>query len=423
MDENNPSISLDAFAQKAELIRSEVVTQSLDLDWIFNKGVTSSGSFDLRGIQNSALGKILGSIPIPILLINSERVIVFANDAFTKIGAANSDLVGLPFSRLLANVPETHRALAALDQIFSDRKNRVFETLIGFNGRTSYCRVNFRSVRHGNHRSVLCLIEDLTAAKRQLLITEKYHQLVQVFPIGLAEFALIKPVSREQGSAALLERIGAAKLVGGNQQFAKMIGRGSVEEIKSQTLRELLPFDDADREIYVNWAETGFPMKPVETSEQAGGSVVFFENTLVANLKQKHLLGFWVMRHDITERKQIEETLRSSRDQLEEKVKARTAELTRMNEKLVQEIGERQKAEDKLAGLVMELQDALTKVKTLSGLLPICAACKKIRDDKGYWTQVEVYVSEHSEADFTHSICPDCAQRLYPDYYKPGSYE
>jgi PAS domain S-box-containing protein len=423
MDENNPTVILDRFAQKPDLMRSDVVTQSLDLDWIFNKDVTSSGSFDLRSVQNSALGKILESIPIPILLINSERVIVFANVAFAKIGAANADLAGLPFSRLLANVHESRRALAALDQIFSDRKNRVFETLIGLYGKTSYCRVNFRSVRHGNQRSVLCLIEDLTAAKRQLLITEKYQQLVQVFPIGLAEFALIRPVSKNQGPEALLDRIGAAKLVGGNQQFARMIGRGSIEEIKNQTLKELLPFGQTDRGIYLKWAEMDFPMKPVETSEESEGSVRFFENTLVANLKQKHLLGFWVMRHDITERKQIEETLRSSRDKLEEKVKERTAELTRMNEKLLQEIEERQKAEDRLACLVMELQEALTKVKTLSGLLPICASCKKIRDDKGYWTQVEVYVSEHTEADFTHSICPDCAQRLYPEYYKPGNYE
>ena len=70
---------------------------------------------------------------------------------------------------------------------------------------------------------------------------------------------------------------------------------------------------------------------------------------------------------------------------------------------------------------VDELQEALSKVKTLSGLLPICASCKKIRDDQGYWTQVEVYVRDHSDADFTHSICPECAARLYPGLYEGGS--
>ena len=63
----------------------------------------------------------------------------------------------------------------------------------------------------------------------------------------------------------------------------------------------------------------------------------------------------------------------------------------------------------------MELQDALGKVKLLSGYLPICASCKKIRDDKGYWQAVETYIDSHSEAKFSHGICPDCIQKLYPE--------
>lgn len=61
-----------------------------------------------------------------------------------------------------------------------------------------------------------------------------------------------------------------------------------------------------------------------------------------------------------------------------------------------------------------ELEEALANVKVLRGLLPICASCKKIRDDKGYWNHLEVYIRDHSEADFTHGICPDCMKKLYP---------
>ena len=64
----------------------------------------------------------------------------------------------------------------------------------------------------------------------------------------------------------------------------------------------------------------------------------------------------------------------------------------------------------------MELQDALGKVKLLSGYLPICASCKKIRDDKGYWQAVESYIDSHSEAKFSHGICPECVQKLYPQF-------
>lgn len=68
--------------------------------------------------------------------------------------------------------------------------------------------------------------------------------------------------------------------------------------------------------------------------------------------------------------------------------------------------------------LITELNEALDKVKTLSGFIPICAACKKIRNDKGYWEQVEDYIREHSEAEFTHSMCPECAEKFYPELYK-----
>ena len=62
-----------------------------------------------------------------------------------------------------------------------------------------------------------------------------------------------------------------------------------------------------------------------------------------------------------------------------------------------------------------EKEKALLDLKILSGLLPICASCKKIRDDKGYWKQIETYIQDHSEAAFSHGICPDCAKKLYPD--------
>lgn len=72
--------------------------------------------------------------------------------------------------------------------------------------------------------------------------------------------------------------------------------------------------------------------------------------------------------------------------------------------------------------LIAKLQKTITKVRTLRGLLPICSCCKKIRDDKGYWSRIETFISEHSEAEFSHSICPECAAELYPEFdVYPGS--
>ncbi len=78
---------------------------------------------------------------------------------------------------------------------------------------------------------------------------------------------------------------------------------------------------------------------------------------------------------------------------------------------------ERKQLENEKEHLIRELQESLAKVKSTSGLLPICASCKKIRDDKGYWNQVETYLSEHSDAKFSHGICPECGKKLYPEFY------
>ena len=65
----------------------------------------------------------------------------------------------------------------------------------------------------------------------------------------------------------------------------------------------------------------------------------------------------------------------------------------------------------------------MTKVKVLSGFLPICASCKKIRDDDGYWNQIEEYIQTRSEAEFSHSICPECAEKLYPELFNKNKKE
>ena len=68
--------------------------------------------------------------------------------------------------------------------------------------------------------------------------------------------------------------------------------------------------------------------------------------------------------------------------------------------------------------LLVQLERSASEIKRLRGILPICASCKKIRDDKGYWTQVETYIRDNTGTEFSHGICPDCAEKLYPEYYK-----
>jgi hypothetical protein len=89
----------------------------------------------------------------------------------------------------------------------------------------------------------------------------------------------------------------------------------------------------------------------------------------------------------------------------------RNQELERLNTQLTA-------TKDNLESANNELELAVINIRRLSGLLPICASCKKIRNDSGYWEQIEAYLHEHAEVEFSHGICPDCARKLYPDYFK-----
>ena len=85
---------------------------------------------------------------------------------------------------------------------------------------------------------------------------------------------------------------------------------------------------------------------------------------------------------------------------------------------ICRDITERKRAEREREELIRKLQESLTEIKTLRGILPVCCFCKKVRDDEGYWEQVDVYIKKHLDADVSHSICPECLRKHYPDYYK-----
>jgi PAS domain S-box-containing protein len=150
----------------------------------------------------------------------------------------------------------------------------------------------------------------------------------------------------------------------------------------------------------------------------SGGGQDAYSNIRGAPLmRDGEIIGAIFISEDVTELKQDHEELIRHREKLEELVAARTRDLQEAYLKLQEENTERRKAEEEKEKIIVQLQEALARVKTLSGLLPICASCKKIRDDDGYWYQVEVYIRDHAGVEFSHSICPECVKKLYPEFY------
>lgn len=104
--------------------------------------------------------------------------------------------------------------------------------------------------------------------------------------------------------------------------------------------------------------------------------------------------------------------LKRQRDLLTE----RAEELQRLNRELTREVEERCTVQLSNELLISELRTAMAEVKTLSGLLPICSSCKQVRDDQGYWSQIDTYLKTHTDVSFSHGLCMECAHKLYPDF-------
>jgi len=116
--------------------------------------------------------------------------------------------------------------------------------------------------------------------------------------------------------------------------------------------------------------------------------------------------------------RRMHEDLRKKNLELEKEI----AQRKEVEQALHRQSQELRKSLEERDHLISELQNALAQIKTLSGLLPICAGCKKIRNDHGYWEQIEVYIREHADVSFTHGICPECKLRLYPHSEYPELY-
>jgi hypothetical protein len=144
----------------------------------------------------------------------------------------------------------------------------------------------------------------------------------------------------------------------------------------------------------------GVPMEPFNQASRTEILTLWFSH---ASLWVLGLLGLFIgarsLRKRIYARENAEQQLVQAHEEL--KLEAQQCKL----------------AEQAKGKLVTELQEALAQVKLLSGLLPMCSSCKKIRDDQGYWRQLEAYIHDHSEAQVSHGICPECAKKLYPQLY------
>ncbi len=163
--------------QKPNLLSGlNVYTETIDLQGLFAENLTVSGSFDLTGIKTTTFGKLLESLPIPALLLDPSCRIVFVNQSFDKISGESPRKKGDSFASLFSDSSESERVQRLVDEVFVTKKPRVGEAILKIASKEIWARMHLRSVRMGEERSILLLMEDLTVEKRQLLENERYQE-------------------------------------------------------------------------------------------------------------------------------------------------------------------------------------------------------------------------------------------------------
>jgi PAS domain S-box-containing protein len=222
------------------------------------------------------------------------------------------------------------------------------------------------------------------------------------------------------------ERNQPAGLLGSLEDITRRKSTESALEETQSQLRQLMlaAYDamiiiDEDSGIQL-WNQAATRIFGYSAEEAAGKDLMELIIPERNRTEQKRIRGQILQsgRHDLIERSKEAPALHKNGSEILVEL---SFSLVRLNGRLHilvvgRDISERKKREAERELLLTSLEEALANIKTLRGLVPICSACKRIRDDKGFWSQVESYVSAHSEAKFSHGICPECARKLYPDF-------
>jgi PAS domain S-box-containing protein len=209
-----------------------------------------------------------------------------------------------------------------------------------------------------------CLSRQLADRQRAAVALEKNHALLH----AVIESAYDAIYVKDQTGRYLMTNASAADNIG--KPMKEVLGRNDATLFPPDAARQI---QESDRRVW----ESGAPLAFEETHVLNGQQRTF--DTLRVPYRDScgQIIGLIGIAHDITERR-LEEMRREA--------------------------------------LIQQLREALDRIKTLKGLLPICAWCKRIRDDNGYWDKLEAYIEKHSEAEFSHGMCPECAQRLTAEW-------
>jgi PAS domain S-box-containing protein len=307
-------------------------TESITLASPVTTGLTYSGSFDLREVQTTSLGKLLQALPIPALVIDRLFAILFSNQACRKISPNYETTIGTPFVSLFPDPASSRKARSIVQSVFSSRKSSIMESALAIDDNRIWARMNFRSLRLGRDRCILVLVEDLTLEKRQLIVNQMHQEELRKARDELEKRVAERTVElvsvnqslreTERRQKALLDNIpdmawlkdSNCNFIAVNQPFGLACGF-KPEELTGKTDFDVWPRDLAERSRVedLQVIESRSPKRVEELITDADGNVKWLETIKTPIVDESgDVIGTTGIARDITRRKRFEEHIQQS---------------------------------------------------------------------------------------------------------------
>lgn len=348
--------------------RGSYQTESIDLKGLIDELDIASGRPEPEDIQATSFGKLLEALPIPTLLIDRARHIMFASQSCEKISPGYRKLVGKPFVEVFPDLEYGAKVLSLVDKVLFTRKTQVLEGVLMVGGRRIWGRAHLRSLKAGRDSSILVLIEDLTLEKSQLRLQQKLGKELEkrveerTADLRIANDRLQKEIAERKRAEENLRRSemqyrmlshnfpnGCIFMLDRNLRHVVADGSGlaklgfSKESMEGRTIWEAYPPETCSEiEPRLRAALTG----NAQVYEMSLAGRVFESRALPIRNDQGDVAACMVMTQDVTVRKRAEEELQQHRQHLEDLVADRTTELMNSIKRLKQEVRDRKKAEE-----------------------------------------------------------------------------
>ncbi len=260
--------------------------------------------------------ELVQNLSMPVFLVDQDGSIVFANQAVSTMGSHFEQLRGQSLNALFDDPKRFDHATSMVHRALRDQRPFTDDTIIRVSGSLVEATLQVRPLKMKGFQFALISL-DPRKPKPRLYDIWKYKRLFSIFPVAIGEFVFSRPVSHDAPEADLLDAVLTARLVDGNNNFARTYGKNEIVELLNTRKQDLCPLQPQHKKMYLAWIRKFFPSGTFEIEEPGlDGNPRHMEVTLVGEVEEGYIVSYWELRHEISHTKAVEKRLRSDSERM-----------------------------------------------------------------------------------------------------------